>query len=79
MWKFYSHNIIEDVTSMSFNSLLNEPIQWLKGEKEFAAAALNRLYYRIISNLPTYKAAPHELANGIAVPGGKTDFHFFYP
>ena len=53
--------------AMSSNNM-NEPIQWLN-EGSFSAAALNQIYYRIISELPFYKRYKKELEKGVRVPG----------
>lgn len=60
--------ISSDDYGLSFNSLSNTPIQWLK-QGEFSAAALNRLFYRILSNLPYYSKHSIDLSKGIRVPG----------
>ncbi len=43
-------------------------IRWLK-EMEFSSAALNLIYHFMLSNLPYYQDNPHELLEGIIVPG----------
>lgn len=44
------------------------PIQWLK-ESAYSAAALNRIYLRIMSHLPHYMKYPKELEGGLTIPG----------
>jgi hypothetical protein len=50
------------------DSHMHGPIQWLN-EGSFSAAVLNRIYSRILSNLPYYKIHPNLLEQGIWVPG----------
>jgi hypothetical protein len=51
-------------TSNSFDG----PIQWLK-EGAFSAAALNRIFYRVLYCLPYYQKHRNELEKGMKVPG----------
>jgi hypothetical protein len=67
--------VSSDDTTSSINS---GPIQWLN-EGAFSAAALNRIYHRVLSNLPFYVSHPSKLEGGIEVPGELGNVSFQSP
>jgi hypothetical protein len=61
--------LLGDTNMLHTGPRMHGPIQWLN-EGSFSAAAKNRIYSRILSNLPCYKRHPNLLQEqGIKVPG----------
>jgi hypothetical protein len=61
------------------NPRMHGPIQWLN-EGSFSAAAINRIYSQILSNLPDYKRHPNLLQeHGIKVPGELGEVSLEFP
>jgi hypothetical protein len=72
-------NDAQNIISSMDSSIMDGPIEWLN-EGSFSAAALNRIYTRVLYNLPYYKRYPNELLDqGITVPGELGPVHLHSP
>jgi hypothetical protein len=75
------NDVQQNNVSIDSSSIImdNGPIEWLN-EGSFSAASLNRIYTRVLYNLPYYKRYPNELLDqGITVPGELGPVHLHSP